>query len=73
VTNIDIKEDEMAGFVARMGRKGTQLIGGKARRKVTTKETKMYVGRMDLAEMEWGGVILTGLVWLRIGTSGELS
>jgi hypothetical protein len=26
--------------------------------------------RMDLREMRWGGVMWTGLIWLRIGTSG---
>jgi hypothetical protein len=29
--------------------------------------------RMDLGEVGWGdGVMWTGLVWLRIGTGGEL-
>jgi hypothetical protein len=28
--------------------------------------------KMDLVEVGWGGVIWTGLVWLRIGTGGEL-
>jgi hypothetical protein len=27
---------------------------------------------MDLEEIEWGGMVWTGLMWLRIGTSGEL-
>jgi hypothetical protein len=31
-----------------------------------------YNIRMDLVEVGWGGVIWTGLVWLRIGTGGEL-
>jgi hypothetical protein len=28
--------------------------------------------RMDLGEVGWGDVDWTGLVWLRIGTGGEL-
>jgi hypothetical protein len=28
--------------------------------------------RMDLIEVGWGDVAWTGLVWLRIGTGGEL-
>jgi hypothetical protein len=28
--------------------------------------------RMDLGEVEWGDVDWTGLMWLRIGTGGEL-
>jgi hypothetical protein len=28
--------------------------------------------RMDLGEVGWGHVMWTGLVWLRIGTGGEL-
>jgi hypothetical protein len=28
--------------------------------------------RMDLGEVRWEGVMWTGLVWLRIGTGGEL-
>jgi hypothetical protein len=28
--------------------------------------------RMDLREIGWGGMEWTGLIWLRIGTSGGL-
>jgi hypothetical protein len=28
--------------------------------------------RMDLGEVGWDGMMWTGLVWLRIGTDGEL-
>jgi hypothetical protein len=28
--------------------------------------------RMDLGEERWDGVMWIGLVWLRIGTGGEL-
>jgi hypothetical protein len=38
---------------------GARNIGGKARRKETTRKTKTLVGG-------------TGLIWLRIGTSGGL-
>jgi hypothetical protein len=28
--------------------------------------------KMDLREIGWDGVLWIGLIWLRIGTSGEL-
>jgi hypothetical protein len=28
--------------------------------------------KMDLREIEWDGMVWIGLIWLRIGTSGEL-
>jgi hypothetical protein len=28
--------------------------------------------KMDLREIGWDGVVWTGLIWLRIGTIGEL-
>jgi hypothetical protein len=44
------------------------VIGEKARGKETTRKTNNI--RMDLGEVGWG--MWTGLVWLRIGTGGEL-
>jgi hypothetical protein len=46
-------------------------VGGKARRKETTRKTKKWVDniKMDLREIGWGG---TGLIYLRIGTSEGL-
>jgi hypothetical protein len=46
------------------------LIGGKSRGKEMTRKTKTQVGEYYLGEIEWGGV--DWIVWLRIGTGGEL-
>jgi hypothetical protein len=49
---------------------------------VEAPERKISIGRprcrwvdnikLDLEEIGWGGGVLTGLLWLRIGTRGEL-
>jgi hypothetical protein len=41
----------------------------KARGKETTRKTKIILGWIF---ERWDGVMWTGLVWLRIGTGGEL-
>jgi hypothetical protein len=49
------------------------VIGGKARMKETLGAPRcMWVDniKMDLGEKGWG--VWTGLVWLRVGTSGGL-
>jgi hypothetical protein len=41
-----------------------QVVGGKARRKETTRKTKMYVdgyAMMNLRELVWGGIKWTDL------------
>jgi hypothetical protein len=51
-----------------------QIIGGKGRGKETTRKTKTQMGGYLLGWIleRWDGVMWTGLVWLRIGTGGEL-
>jgi hypothetical protein len=53
-----------AGHVARMEKRNA--YSGKARGKDAVRKTKTRW--MDM----WDGVMWTGLVWLRIGTGGEL-
>jgi hypothetical protein len=51
-----------------------QRFEGKARRKETTRKPKTWWVdniKMDFIE-RYDGVIWTGLIWLRIGTSGGL-
>jgi hypothetical protein len=64
-----------AGHVARMGEKRNAhrlLVGKPEGRRPLGKPRRRWLDniRMDLAEVGWGDV--TGLVWLRIGTGGEL-
>jgi hypothetical protein len=64
----------LAGHVARMGRRGTLIdYCGKARGKEPLgRPRRRWVDniRIDLGAVGWG--VWTGLVWLRIGTGGEL-
>jgi hypothetical protein len=65
----------VVGHVARIGEKRDvyRLLVGKAegrRRLGRPKHRWVDNIRMDLVEVD--GVMWTGLVWLRIGTSGEL-
>jgi hypothetical protein len=50
------------------------VIGGKARRKETTRKTNEVGEWIILGWIleRWDVVMCTGLVWLRIGTGGEL-
>jgi hypothetical protein len=59
-----------------MGKRGTRigLLVGKpeGRRQVGRPRCRRVVDiKMDLGEIGWGR-LLTGLVWLRIGTGGKL-
>jgi hypothetical protein len=61
-----------AGNVARMGAKRNTyrtLVGKSEGKRQVGRPRRMWVDniRMDLKE---GGVVWTGLIWLRIGTSG---
>jgi hypothetical protein len=61
-----------AGHVARMGEKRNAyrlLVGKPEGRRPLRRPRRRWLNniRMDLVEVMW-----TGLVWLRIGTSGEL-
>jgi hypothetical protein len=61
-----------AGYVARMGEKmNTYGLFGKpeGKRPLGRPRRRWVGGWMDYS---WDGMILTGLVWLRIGTGGEL-
>jgi hypothetical protein len=64
-----------AGHVARMGEKRNAhrlLVGKPEGERPLGRPRRRWVDniRMDLGE--WDGVMWTGLVWLRIGTGGEL-
>jgi hypothetical protein len=63
-----------AGHVAQRGekRKAYRLLVGKpeGRRPLGRPRRRWVDIRMDLVEVGW--VMWTGLVWLRIGTGGEL-
>jgi hypothetical protein len=59
------------------GRRGTlnRLLVGKPKGKRTLgRPRRRWVDNieMDLGEVGWGDVMWIGLVWLRIGTGGEL-
>jgi hypothetical protein len=65
-----------AGHVARMWEKRNayRLLAGKPEGKRPLRRPRRRLMdniRMDLVE-RWNGVMWAGLVWLRIGTSGEL-
>jgi hypothetical protein len=55
-----------AGHVARTGEKRNAYRLGRPRCRWVDNI------RMDLGEVGWDGMMWTGLVWLRIGTGGEL-
>jgi hypothetical protein len=64
-----------AGHVARMGEKRNAcgiLVGKLVGKRPLGRPRRRWENniRMDLREIEWGG--MTGLIWLRIGTSGWL-
>jgi hypothetical protein len=67
-----------AGHVARMEEKRNAyrlLVGKPEGKRPLGRTRRRWVDniRMDLGEVGWGdGVMWTGLVWLRIGTGGEL-
>jgi hypothetical protein len=75
ITIIKSRRMRRAGHVARMGEKRNayRLLVGKPEGKMPLgRPIRRWVDdiRMDLGEV--GGVMWTGLVWLRIGTCGEL-
>jgi hypothetical protein len=59
------------GHVARVGR---LLIGKPERKRLLRRPRRRWLAniKIGLGEMRWDGVMWTGLVWLRIGTGGEL-
>jgi hypothetical protein len=66
-----------AGHVARMGEKRNAyrlLVGKPDGKRPLGRRRRRWVDniRMDLGKTGWDGVMWTGLVWLRIGTGGEL-
>jgi hypothetical protein len=73
---VEVKEDEIgeACSTNRKKRKAYMLLVGKPERKRAIGRPRHWLVcniKVDLGEIRWGGV-LTGLVWLRIGTGGEL-
>jgi hypothetical protein len=66
-----------AGHVACMGEKRNAyrlLVGNPEGKRPLGRPRRRWVDNitMDVGEMGWDGVMWTGLVWLRIGTGGEL-
>jgi hypothetical protein len=50
------------------------LVGKPEGRRPLRRPRRRWVDniKMDLREIGWGGVVWTGSIWLRIGTSGGL-
>jgi hypothetical protein len=76
IRKIKSRRMKWAGHVARMGEKRNTyrlLVGKPEGRRPLGRPRHRWVDniRMDLGEVGWG-VMWTGLVWLRIGTGGEL-
>jgi hypothetical protein len=71
---IKSRRKRWAGHVTRMGEKRNayRLLGKPEGKRPLGIPRRRWVDniRMDLGEVEW--VMWTGLVWLRIGTGGEL-
>jgi hypothetical protein len=72
---IKLRRMRWAGLVARMGEKRNAyrlLVGKPEGKRPLGRPRCRWVDniRMDLGEVGWG--VWTGLVWLRIGTGGEL-
>jgi hypothetical protein len=61
----------LAGHVARMGgkRNAYRLLEGK---RLLRRPRRRWVDNIRIILERWDGVVWTGLVWLRIGTSEEL-
>jgi hypothetical protein len=64
-----------AGYVARMGDKNAyrMLVGKPEGKRPLGRARRRWVDiiKMDLGE-RYNGMLLTALIWLRIGTSGRL-
>jgi hypothetical protein len=63
-----------AGHVARMGQKTNAymlLVGKPEGKRPLGRPRRRWVDNIRILE-RWDGVMWTGLVWLRIGTGGEL-
>jgi hypothetical protein len=64
-----------AGHVARMGAKSNayRLLVGKPEGKIPLgRPRRRWVDNIRMDLERWDGVMWTGLVWLRVGTGGEL-
>jgi hypothetical protein len=77
ITIIKARRMGWAGHVARMGKKRNTyrlLVGKPKGGRPLGRPRRRWLDniRMDLVEVGWGGVMWTGLVWLRIGTDGDL-
>jgi hypothetical protein len=73
-TIIRSKRMRWAGHVARMGEKRNAyriFVGMSEGKKPLGRPRRRWVDNIKIA-LRWGGVVWTGLIWLRIGTSGEL-
>jgi hypothetical protein len=71
---IKSKRMRLAGHVARMGRRGTRIYWWESQRERDHQEDQDLGGWIILGRIleRWDGMVWTGLVWLRIGTGGEL-
>jgi hypothetical protein len=74
---IKAKRMRWAGNVARMGEKRSAyriLLGKSGEKRPLGRPRRRWEDniKMDLREIGRGGVVWTGLIWLRIGTSGGL-
>jgi hypothetical protein len=71
-----VEENKMVGHVAQMGEKKNayKLLEGKPERKrpQLLGPSRDWVDNVKIDLGETGGVVWTGLIWHRIGTSGEL-
>jgi hypothetical protein len=71
---INLRMMRWAGHVARLGEKRSacRILVGKSEGKRPQRPRRRWVNniKMDLREIRW--MVRIGLIWLRIGTSGEL-
>jgi hypothetical protein len=69
------KRVRWAGHVARMGEKRNAyrlLVGKPEGKRSLERPRRKWVDNIKIDLLEIGWAVWTGLVWLRIGTSGEL-
>jgi hypothetical protein len=73
--SIESRRIRWAGHVARTGEKRNAyrlLVGKPEGKRPLGRPRRRWVGNKGWILERWDGVMWTGLVWLRIGTGGEL-
>jgi hypothetical protein len=73
--NNQVEEDGWAGHVARIGEKRNAyrlFVRKPDRKRPLGRPRRMWLIILGCILERWDGVMWTGLVWLRIGTGGEL-